>query len=66
MTATGSGLQSAAGAGLIVAQIVVAGTKPMAKKPEHKKGRRDDSDARPRRTRKSVWDDAEIEFWELH
>jgi hypothetical protein len=32
----------------------------MAKKSEHKEGKRDDSNARPRRTRKSVWDDAEI------
>ena len=57
----GSGLQSAAGSALIIAQTVVAGAKkPMAKKSEHKKGKRDDSDARPGRTRQSVWDDAEI------
>jgi hypothetical protein len=32
----------------------------MTKKPEHEQGERDDSDARPHRIRKSVWDDAEI------
>jgi hypothetical protein len=32
----------------------------MEKKPEHKQGKRNDPDARPRPTRKSVWDDAKI------
>lgn len=32
----------------------------MANKPEHKDRRQDTPNARPRRTRKSVWDDAEI------
>jgi hypothetical protein len=32
----------------------------MANKPEHKDRQRDTPNARPRRTRKSVWDDAEI------
>lgn len=32
----------------------------MANKPEHEDRRRDTPRARPRRTRKSVWDDAEI------
>jgi hypothetical protein len=32
----------------------------MMKKPEHEQGEQDNSDARPRRIRKSVWDDAEI------
>jgi hypothetical protein len=32
----------------------------MTKKPEHENGERDKPDARPDRTRKSVWDDAEI------
>jgi hypothetical protein len=34
--------------------------KPMTKKREHQKGARDNSHARPRRIRKTVWDDAEI------
>jgi hypothetical protein len=32
----------------------------MAKKPEHKDRRRNTPDARPRRIRKDVWDDAKI------
>lgn len=32
----------------------------MPNKPEHEDRGRDAPDARPRRTRKSVWDDAEI------
>jgi hypothetical protein len=32
----------------------------MTKRPEHEKGERDNGDARPRRIRKSVWDDAEV------
>ena len=32
----------------------------MTKKPEHEDRERNTPDARPRRTRKSVWDDAKI------
>lgn len=32
----------------------------MTRKPEHQRGERDNSYARPRRTRKTVWDDAKI------
>jgi hypothetical protein len=32
----------------------------MTKRPEHQKGERDNSHARPRRVRQNAWDDAEI------
>jgi hypothetical protein len=38
----------------------VVGVEPMANKPKHENCGRDAPHARPRRTRKSVWDDAEI------